>query len=157
MEGSSLVRPVTHHGMDSCRQGRCLYSNRGEYISLFPPYFPIYIYHGYEIKILWVNASWNHQKIHWVHWWFSGRILACHAGGPSSTPTLPSTYYVFGTWPGSAAAPPRGRRDTSAQPWGGEEETGRSALVDGSRSKEPARSAPPREGPRMDDNCDLYV
>ena len=38
-----------------------------------------------------------------------------------------------------------------------EEETGRSALVDGSRSKEPACSAPPREGPRMDDNCDLYV
>ena len=25
----------------------------------------------------------SHQKL---HWWFSGRILACHAGGPGSIP-----------------------------------------------------------------------
>ena len=51
--------------------------------------------------------------------WSGGRILACHAGDPGSTTTLPSTYSVFGTRPGSAAAPPRGRRATSALPNGG--------------------------------------
>ena len=26
------------------------------------------------------------QNLTWTHWWFSGRILACHAGGPGSIP-----------------------------------------------------------------------
>src|SRR4029434_125504 len=28
-----------------------------------------------------------------AHWWFSGRILACHAGGPSSIPSQCSWLY----------------------------------------------------------------
>ena len=43
---------------------------------------------------------------------------------PGSLPGVRSTYSVFGTWPGSTAAPPRGHRDASARPNGGEEETG---------------------------------
>ena len=33
------------------------------------------------------------------HWWFSGRILACHAGGPGSIPgqcnVVFSFYFIF--------------------------------------------------------------
>ena len=29
------------------------------------------------------------------HWWFSGRILACHAGGPGSIPGQCSVHFIL--------------------------------------------------------------
>ena len=44
----------------------------------------------------------------WEHWWFSGRILACHAGGPGSIPgqCIALAWPVVGQqfFPGSASS-----------------------------------------------------
>ena len=34
-------------------------------------------------------------KINNKHWWFSGRMLACHAGGPGSIPGQCSLFLFF--------------------------------------------------------------
>ena len=36
-------------------------------------------------NVLWMNRNFS-ESIIGKHWWFSGRILACHAGGPGSIP-----------------------------------------------------------------------
>merc|ERR1712096_28418 len=63
---------------------------------------------------------------------------------------------VHGVGPENAATASRGRRDTSAEPKGGDGD-GRSALVDGQESKRPARSATSREGPLMVEDCNFSV
>ena len=37
------------------------------------------------------------------HWWFSGRILACHAGGPGSIPGQCSSLNLFDSFPKSSS------------------------------------------------------
>ena len=37
----------------------------------------------------------NHICLVDVHWWFSGRILACHAGGPGSIPGQCKIFFFF--------------------------------------------------------------
>lgn len=45
-------------------------------------YPPIYIFKYLKIQT-------------WSHWWFSGRILACHAGGPGSIPGQCNLFFFF--------------------------------------------------------------
>ena len=41
-----------------------------------------------------INSIFIHHFVR-KHWWFSGRILACHAGGPGSIPGQCNFFFFF--------------------------------------------------------------
>ena len=46
-----------------------------------------------------VKGRCSHSCRQLEHWWFSGRILACHAGGPGSIPGQCSSLNLFDSFP----------------------------------------------------------